>query len=85
MIKASNRFKAKLRRTLQATGGVRDLPELSPLQRHYYEDVWELLYDLEAVIYLDSKSVEFTLQTKEEICEAKEKGLKTAVVYKRKK
>lgn len=85
MIKASNRFKAKLEGVLLDTKGALELPNLSPLQRHYYEDVWELLYDLEAVIYLDSKSVEFNLQTKEEICEAKEEGLETAVVYKRKK
>lgn len=50
MIKASEKFKDKLRETLQATAGVLELPNLSPLQRHYYGDIWELLQRLEAEI-----------------------------------
>ena len=73
MIKASNRFKAKLKSVLLDTDRALDLPSLSQIERHYYKDVCELLHDLEAVIYLDNESVEFNLQTIEEIYEAKEK------------
>lgn len=52
MIKASEKFKEKLRRTLQATAGVLELPELSPLQRHYYGDIWELLQRLQGMLYV---------------------------------
>ena len=76
MIKASNRFKAKLRKTLQVTDGVLELPDLSQIERPYYEDIRELLHDLEAVIYLDNKSVEFNLQTTEEIREARRRSRK---------
>lgn len=67
MIKASEKFKEKLRRTLQATRGVLDLPELSPLQRHYYGDIWELLQRLQGMIYLTDESEEINLKTDAEI------------------
>ena len=66
MIRASEKFKDKLRRTLQATAGVLELPELSPLQRHYYGDIWELLQRLQGMLYaLESK--EINLKTDAEI------------------
>lgn len=67
MIKASDKFKAKLRRTLQATGGVLELPNLSPLQRDYYGDIWELLQRLWGMIYVGGESTEINLKTNEEI------------------
>ena len=67
MIKASEKFKEKLRRTLQATRGVLELPELSPLQRHYYGDIWELLQRLRGMIYLTDESKEINLKTDAEI------------------
>ena len=67
MIKASEKFKAKLRRTLQATGGVLELPNLSPLQSHYYGDIWELLLRLHGMIYLTDENTEINLKTNEEI------------------
>ena len=67
MIKASEKFKEKLRKTLQATAGVLELPELSPLQRHYYGDIWELLQRLQGVIYLADESKEINLKTDAEI------------------
>lgn len=67
MIKASEKFKAKLRRTLQATGGVLELPNLSPLQRHYYGDIWELLQRLQGMIYVLDEATEIDLKTSEEI------------------
>lgn len=66
MIKASDKFKAKLRRTLQATRGVLELPELSPLQRHYYGDIWELLQRLQGMLYAP-ESKEINLKTDAEI------------------
>ena len=67
MIKASDKFKAKLRRTLQATGGVLELPNLSPLQRHYYGDIWELLQRLQGMLYVLDEAEEINLKTNEEI------------------
>lgn len=67
MIRASEKFKDKLRRTLQATRGVLELPELSPLQRHYYGDIWELLQRLQGMIYLTDESKEINLKTDAEI------------------
>jgi hypothetical protein len=67
MIKASEKFKEKLRRTLQATSGVLELPDLSPLQRHYYGDIWELLQRLQGMIYLTDESKEINLKTDTEI------------------
>ena len=67
MIRASEKFKEKLRRTLQATRGVLELPELSPLQRHYYGDIWELLQRLQGMIYLTDESKEINLKTDAEI------------------
>lgn len=67
MIKASEKLKAKLRRTLQATAGVLELPNLSPLQRHYYGDIWELLQRLRGMIYLADESTEINLKTDAEI------------------
>lgn len=67
MIKASEKFKEKLRKTLQATAGVLELPELSPLQRHYYGDIWELLQRLQGMIYLADESKEINLKTDAEI------------------
>lgn len=66
MIKASEKFKDKLRRTLQATRGVLELPELSPLQRHYYGDIWELLQRLQGMLYAP-ESKEINLKTDAEI------------------
>lgn len=66
MIKASEKFKEKLRRTLQATAGVLELPELSPLQRHYYGDIWELLQRLQGMLYAP-ESKEINLKTDAEI------------------
>lgn len=67
MIRASEKFKEKLRRTLQATGGVLELPELSPLQRHYYGDIWELLQRLQGMLYVPDESKEINLKTDAEI------------------
>lgn len=67
MIKASEKFKEKLRRTLQATAGVLELPELSPLQRHYYGDIWELLQRLQGMLYAPDESKEINLKTDAEI------------------
>lgn len=67
MIKASNRFKAKLRRTLQDTAEVLELPELSPLQRHYYGDIWELLQRLQGMLYVLDEAEEINLKTNAEI------------------
>ena len=67
MIKASEKFKEKLRRTLQATRGVLELPELSPLQRHYYGDIWELLQRLQGGLYAPDESKEINLKTDAEI------------------
>lgn len=67
MIRASEKFKEKLRRTLQATAGIIDLPELSPLQRHYYGDIWELLLRLQGVLYAPDESKEINLKTDAEI------------------
>ena len=67
MIKASEKFKEKLRRTLQATRGVLELPELSPLQRHYYGDIWELLQRLQGMLYVLDEAEEINLKTDAEI------------------
>ena len=67
MIKASEKFKVKLRRTLQATRGVLGLPNLSPLQRHYYGDIWELLQRLRGMIYFTDESEEVNVKTDAEI------------------
>ena len=67
MIRASEKFKAKLRRTLQATRGVLELPELSPLQRHYYGDIWELLQRLQGMLYVLDEAEEINLKTDAEI------------------
>ena len=67
MIRASEKFKEKLRRTLQATRGVLELPELSPLQRHYYGDIWELLQRLRGMLYAPDESKEINLKTDAEI------------------
>lgn len=67
MIKASEKFKEKLRRTLKATRGVLELPELSPLQRHYYGDIWELLQRLQGVLYVLDEAEEINLKTDAEI------------------
>lgn len=67
MIRASEKFKEKLRRTLQATAGVLELPELSPLQRHYYGDIWELLQRLQGMLYVLDESEEINLKTDAEI------------------
>ena len=67
MIKASEKFKEKLRRTLKATGGVLELPDLSPLQRHYYGDIWELLQRLQGILYVLDESEEINLKTDAEI------------------
>lgn len=67
MIKASEKFKDKLRKTLQATAGVLELPNLSPLQRHYYGDIWELLQRLQGMIYVLDESEEINLKTDAEI------------------
>lgn len=67
MIKASEKFKEKLRRTLQATSGVLELPELSPLQRQYYGDIWELLQRLQGMLYAPDESKEINLKTDAEI------------------
>lgn len=67
MIKASEKFRDKLRRTLQDTSGVLKLQNLSPLQRRYYEDVWELLQRLWGMIYVGGESTEINLKTDEEI------------------
>lgn len=67
MIQASEKFKEKLRRTLQATRGVLELPELSPLQRHYYGDIWELLQRLRGMLYVLDEAEEISLKTDAEI------------------
>lgn len=67
MIKASEKFKEKLRRTLQATRGVLELPELSPLQRHYYGDIWELLQRLQGMLYVLDEAEEINRKTDAEI------------------
>lgn len=67
MIRASEKFEEKLRRTLQATAGVLELPELSPLQRHYYGDIWELLQRLQGMLYAPDESKEINLKTDAEI------------------
>lgn len=67
MIKASEKFKEKLRRTLQATSGVLELPELSPLQRRYYGDIWELLQRLQGMLYVLDEAEEINLKTDAEI------------------
>lgn len=67
MIKASEKFKAKLRRTLQATAGVLERLDLSPLQRHYYGDIWELLQRLQGMIYVEDEAKEISLKTDAEI------------------
>lgn len=67
MIKASEKFKEKLRRTLQATRGVLELPELSPLQRQYYGDIWELLQRLQGMLYAPDEAEEINLKTDAEI------------------
>lgn len=67
MIRASEKFKEKLRRTLQATRGVLELPELSLLQRHYYGDIWELLQRLQGMIYVTDEAEEINLKTDAEI------------------
>lgn len=67
MIKASEKFKNKLRKTLKATAGVLELPDLSPLQRHYYGDIWELLQRLQGMIYVLDESKEINLKTDAEI------------------
>lgn len=75
MIKASEKFKDKLRRTLQATAGIINLPELSPLQRHYYGDIWELLQRLQGLIYVLDESKEINLKTDAEIMAETEKEI----------
>lgn len=67
MIKASEKFKDKLRKTLQATAGLLELPNLSPLQRHYYGDIWELLQRLQGMIYVNDEAKEINLKTDAEI------------------
>ena len=67
MIKATEKFKDKLRKTLQATSRVLDLPELSPLQRHYYGDIWELLQRLQGMLYVLDEAEEINLKTDAEI------------------
>lgn len=67
MIRASEKFKEKLRRTLQATRGVLELPELSPLQRHYYGDIRELLQRLQGMLYVLDEAEEINLKTDAEI------------------
>ena len=67
MIKASEKFKDKLRRTLQDTRGVLNLTNISPLQRRYYGDVWELLQRLQGMIYVLDETTEIDLKTDEEI------------------
>lgn len=67
MIKASAKFKDKLRETLQATSGILRLPNLSPLQRHYYGDIWELLQRLQGMIYVNDEAEEINLKTDAEI------------------
>lgn len=67
MIRASEKFKEKLRRTLQATAGVLELPELSPLQRHYYGDIWELLLRLQGILYVPDDAGEISIKTDAEI------------------
>lgn len=67
MIKASEKFKDKLRETLQATAGILKLPNLSPLQRHYYGDTWELLQRLQGMLYVLDESEEINIKTDAEI------------------
>lgn len=67
MIKASEKFKDKLRRTLQDTSGVLKLPNISPLQRRYYGDIWELLDRLQGMIYVLDEATEIELKTDAEI------------------
>lgn len=67
MIKASEKFKDKLRKTLQATSEVLKLPNLSPLQRHYYGDIWELLQRLQGMLYVLDESEEINIKTDAEI------------------
>lgn len=67
MIKASEKFKDKLQETLQSTSGVLRLPSLSPLQRRYYWDIWELLQRLQGMIYVLDESTEIELKTDAEI------------------
>lgn len=76
MIKASDKFKEKLRRTLQATAGILELPNLSPLQRHYYGDIWELLQRLQGMTtYQADASTEINLKTDAEIIAETEKEI----------
>lgn len=67
MIKASEKFKDKLRRILQDTSGVLKLPNLSPLQRRYYRDVLELTRRLQDMISGLDESTEIDLKTDEEL------------------
>lgn len=67
MIRASEKFKEKLRRTLQATRGVLELPELSPLQRHYYGDIRELLQRLQGMLYVLDEAEDINLKTDAEV------------------
>lgn len=67
MIKASEKFRDKLRRTLQDTSGVLKLQNLSPLQRRYYRDVLELTRRLQDMISEPDESTEIDLKTDEEI------------------
>lgn len=67
MIKASEKFKDKLRRTVQDTSGVLRLPNLSPLQRRYYRDVLELTRRLQDMISGLDESPEIDLKTDEEL------------------
>lgn len=67
MIKASEKFKDKLRRTVQDTSGVLKLPNLSQLQRRYYRDVLELTRRLQDIISGLDESTEIDLKTDEEL------------------
>ena len=67
MIKASYKFKDKLRKTLQATSVILELPNLRPLQYHYYRDIWELLQRLQGMIYVNDESKDINLKTDSEI------------------
>lgn len=67
MIKASEKFKDKLRRTVQDTSGVLKLPNLSPLQRRYYRDVLELTRRLQDMISRLDEATEIDLKTDEEL------------------
>lgn len=67
MIKASEKFKEKLRRTLKTTAVALELPNLSQLQRHYYGYIWELLQRLQVMLYVLDEAEEIHLKTDAEI------------------